>query len=87
MRKIQTTRQTYSIDIPGNASTLTVTGNNNEVSIDGVGQVIFKGNNNEVSYKKGDQSADHRRRIKQFRSAPRVPLAALESLKSKTGCR
>jgi len=54
VRKIQTTRQTYSIDIPGNASTLTVTGNNNEVSIDGVGQVIFKGNNNEVSYKKGD---------------------------------
>jgi hypothetical protein len=42
-----------SVEITGNASTLTISGNNNEVFIDGAGRVIFKGNNNEVSYKTG----------------------------------
>jgi hypothetical protein len=42
------------IEITGKASVLTVRGNNNQVSIDGVARVIFKGSNNVVSYKTGD---------------------------------
>jgi DUF3060 family protein len=41
------------VEVTGNASGLTVSGNNNEVSIDGVGRVVFRGNNNAVFYKAG----------------------------------
>jgi len=43
-----------SAEITGSASSLTISGNNNEVHIDGVEKVIFKGNNNEVFYRKGE---------------------------------